>query len=166
MLLFHGSSKPHKIGSILQAKKRPTEWGHRKIYGVEVEQIVESRRPLGEISRLQCIFMVRKKECLNLAGASEDYVYRVEPIGHITKAHFGWFSHILGLLFDLEEPPPDYKPLSKPELMRQIFAAADNYWAGIKYRKIDRMTGGTGAWEYLTKEVRFIEKVPPSTFRY
>ena len=164
MLLFHGSSQPHKIGSILRAKKRSTEWSHRKIHGVEVEQIVESRRPLGEISRLQCIFMVSKKECLNIAGASEDYVYLVEPRGHVTKAHFGWFSHILGLIFDVDDPPPNTRPLSKQKLMKQIFAAADNYWAGIPYRKIDRMTGGSGAWEYLAKEVVIIKRVPPAVF--
>lgn len=159
MFLIHGSSKPHKIGVTLQAKKRPTEWSIRKFAGVNIETFLEKAKPRKEISRLKSIFMVKKIECLNLAGASEDYVYLVETRGHITKAHFGWITHIIGLLFDEEDPPPNKPRLSKLALRQKMIEAADNYWAGTPCNKRCKMDSGPSAWEYLAEEALIIRRI-------
>lgn len=156
MLMYHGSSKPHAIGSVLKARKRPTEWSAKRFAGVNIEKFLESVRPKEEVSRLESIFMVKKVECLNLAGASEDYIYRVEPKGHITQAHFGWISYLINLLLDEEEPLPGQTRKGEMALRREMFTAADNYWAGAPCVKGCKL--GPSAWEYLTKEARIVRR--------
>jgi len=159
MQLIHGSSVPHKIGSILKAKKRPTEWSYRKFAGINIETFLEKNRPKGEISRLESIFMVDRVKCLNLAGASEDYIYLVETKDHVTKAHFGWVTRLINFLYDVEDPIPGTTPLSKSVLRRELIQAAGNYWAGVPCDKKCKLDVGPSAWEYLTKEVRIVRRI-------
>lgn len=125
------------------AKERPTEFSNRTSKdGYSVEGFVDSYRPSGAVSRLKCVFVVDNVDDLNLAGASEDYVYEVEPIGKVTKAYFGWFSKVLMSAFSGKLK--DNKTAEK---------AAQNYWKGIP------MKSSNMAREYLCDGFRIVRLV-------
>jgi hypothetical protein len=118
---YHGSSKPLEIGQVLAARERPTEFSNRTSKdGYNVEGFVDSYRPPEAVSRLKCVFAVDNVDDLNLAGASEDFVYEVEPIGKVTKAYFGWFSKVLVSAMS-----------GKLNGNKSAEKAAENYWKGV-----------------------------------
>lgn len=120
--VYHGSPVPLKVTSTLRARPRHSEFDDRvSVDGVSVEEFVESYRPSTAVSRLKCIYGVNSVGDLNVAGASEDYVYEIVPIGNVTRAHFGWVSKILRLVFNKQEL------LNNPKAIK--FAKA--YWSGV-----------------------------------
>lgn len=93
----HGSSRPHAVDSEVVAKCRPTEFGQRMSEdGVYYEEFVDRFRPPGTSGRRCSLFMVDSPDDLNIAGAAEDYVYRVAPARPVVRADFGWFQKLLG----------------------------------------------------------------------
>lgn len=149
---YHGSSRAHKIGSIIKAvKSRPTEFSDRisTVDNISVEDFVEQYRPPNLPSRLQCIFMVDDVADLNMAGASEDYVYEVEPVGTVASCDFGWFQQLLGIIFDQEEDGSKIGFLNNPEAIKM----AKMYWNGkpSSYEGSHR--------EFLASQVKIVRQV-------
>jgi hypothetical protein len=140
---FHGSSVEHKVGSTLIARSRPTEFSDRfSRDGVNVEEFVDNLRPDGFVSRLHCVFVVDDINALNLVGASEDYVYEVEPIGKITVANLGWFIKVVDQAF-----------LAKIKNRPSVEENAKNYWLNAPNAPFDDVT------EYLCESIKIIKQI-------
>jgi hypothetical protein len=143
---YHGASKPLKLKSIIKAKPWKTEFSDRvSIDKIRFEDFVESLRPNHLPSRLKCIYTVSDVEDLNIAGASEDYIYEVDPIGKIHKADFGWLSEILHLIFDKEKLENNQKAINY----------ANNYWNSVPCNISDVET----PWEYLSDGIIVFDEV-------
>jgi hypothetical protein len=102
VIYYHGSSKPLKIDSTLVARARRTEFGRRKSRdGVYVEEYSDAiAKKLGVPPRSNCLFMVCDRRCLNMLGASEDYVYEVQPNDDVFKLNFSWFQALMEVADD------------------------------------------------------------------
>jgi hypothetical protein len=143
---YHGSSK--QLPKKLIANSRPTEFSKRiSIDGISVEDFVESQRPEKCVSRLRCIFLVNDINDLNIAGASEDFVYEVKPVGRFSKVHFGWFSELLGMVYEEEGL------IDNPKAIK----LANGYWSGKPF--IRKGNSSPAAWEFLAEEVEIIKLV-------
>jgi hypothetical protein len=115
---YHGSEKPLKKGTVLIAKKRPTEFSKRRsIDGVRLEKFVADNRPNGSLKREEAIFTVSDRKDLNAAGASEKYVYEVESLGKTQNVHFSWLTRLFSRSHDYE--------IGKSKLAKQL---ARNYY--------------------------------------
>ena len=134
---YHGASKPLKVGSLIKAKQWKTEFSDKySVDKINFEDFVDKLKPANKPSRLKCLYTVSDVEDLNSAGASEDYIYEVDPIGRVHKADFGWLSEIIGLMFDGE----------KLENNKKAIQFAKNYWNSVPCDISDVET----PWEYLS----------------
>ncbi len=141
---FHGSSRPHIPGSTLKGLPKTTEFsGRRSRDGISVEEFVESHRPSGEISRLSGIYLVKERADLNFVGASERYVYLMQPVGHVTKADFRWFEELLDIAHD-----------ERFKSNKRAAQFAQGYWSGNPRPRQRRPL-----WEYLASAVTILEDV-------
>lgn len=148
MAYYHGSSKPHEVGSVLIATPRKTEFSRRtSVDGVGFEDLVESFRPKDAPSRLASIYSVEHVEDVNVAGGAEDYVYAVAPLGRVTRVYFAWLSEILGMFFD--------GGLARGN--DRMAAYALGYWSGAKPPKSARH--GVVVAEVLSDGVQILERV-------
>lgn len=144
MAFFHGSERPLKIGQVVRSRgiRRESEFDDRFLLpGLNVETFVEKYRPRGAISRLTGLYMVQKPKCLYDAGASDRYTYEVQPVGKITRVHWGWFSEILGLA---SFPLWKKRLLPKTERLALAKEYALKYWRNVPSKK--------GFSEWLTNE--------------
>lgn len=140
----HGSPKPLSLGAVFKARPFVSEFAHRiSVDGISVEDFFESQRPSGAVSRLKCVYAGLHARDLNKAGASTDYVYLVAPVGKVTKAHWGWFSLVLGLIGDKE-------PLKGNETARMY---AKNYWSE------KNCPGSVHVWEALCEGLVILREV-------
>lgn len=143
---YHGASKPLKIGSLIKAKSWKTEFSDkRSIDNINFEDFVEKLKPANKPSRLKCLYTVSAVEDLNSAGASEDYIYEVDPIGRVHKDDFGWLSEIMGLMFDEEKLANNKKAIE----------FAKNYWNSVPCNISDVET----PWEYLSDGMVIFKQV-------
>lgn len=88
--------------------------------------------------------MVQDVKKLNHVGASEDYIYLVEPIGNVTKANLGWFTDLLYLA---HENSPDNKLALK---------YIENYFSGKPY---NGKNGWANHWEFLAPAVKILKQI-------
>jgi hypothetical protein len=161
-MFFHGSDTPWKIGAIIVARPRKTEFSTGRVFnlcghkGSNVETFFESYRPKGVHARLQGIFMVRDPRLLNLAGGSERYVYQVSPYKP-QRHHWGWFSAALWLRA---------RGNSK-RCLRLAAQCARAYWSGksppesrIIKSWFDQSDGSPffGTWEWISPRVKVVTR--------
>lgn len=147
--LYHGSPKPLEAGLIYEARPRRGEFYDRTDRdGLSVEEFVERFRPENLPSRLRCIFAVSSRRFLNFAGASENFVYSIQPLGRISLCHFDWFSRLLGLV-------------SGGVHLNKSKKAADfarKYWSG-EWNASPRHFAGIELWENLCEAIKVIKEV-------
>lgn len=90
MPYYHSSSIPHKIGTILTAKRK--EISHKFDSSRIDEELNELYRPSNKISRLECIFMSKNLNIIDTLGGAMNYLYLVKPIGKVEKSNLVWQS--------------------------------------------------------------------------
>jgi hypothetical protein len=126
-IYYHGSGKKLPIGTILRPDPNYVQnWGGNTFY-----QILEKYRPPNMISHRQAVFMCDNLEDLDLAGASDRFIYKVQPLGIVQKHDLNWSSEIDVLTSDDDV---DEETLKK---------AAMHYWRGDPHYN-------ESVWEYLT----------------
>lgn len=145
MAYYHGSSKKHKIGTILTAKRKDIT--HKFKESRIDENLNEIHRPRNKISRLECIFLSKDPSMIETIGGSTNYIYLVNPIGKVERSNLVWQS----LATQLEEE----------ELK---LAAIEEYWKGTDPSKVleeyDMIE--LRRWEYRAKQVQIIKLINPN----
>ena len=137
---YHGTSEPMAVGATLKARKR---------HANPVEELLESRRPKGAVSRLQAFFMTERPGGIFAATGGEgyDYIYQVKPVGPVTKGHTSYFTAIVDKSWTRSTSGAD---LTKDP---KLVALADAYWAGGHY---DEAYGG---WEIFSPSMKVIKLI-------
>lgn len=137
-IYLHGSHSELPIGTILKSRgdEYEADWGNTSFY-----HALEKYKPSKYLSHKDAVFMVDNDEDLDLAGASLDYVYQVQPMGPVYKHDINWGSEISGLIDD---------GYSIDSL--EVKNAAINYWNGIPHFN-------ESVWEYLTTSAKIIKDV-------
>ena len=141
---YHGSWDDLPVGTVLRGRE-----GTERL---PVERLLDHMRPSSMVSPIGAVYMVQTIVGMEQAGggATGDFVYEVEPLGHVSGPfHGGWHAEIAGLYLDHYRDRTDlakYVPFVK---------MADAYWRGLPCRG-DMCAG---AWEWITPEARILRKV-------
>lgn len=136
---YHGSDDELPIGTVLTPRENNYEdnWGHNNWY-----QALEKYRPSKSRPHSLSVFMVDNEDDLDLAAGGPGFIFRVEPIGEISRHDLNWGSEISGL-FD-----EGYDMFSD-----EIEEAALNYWNGVPHFN-------ESIWEYLVPKAKIISVEP------
>jgi hypothetical protein len=142
MPYYHGSSIPHKIGTILTAKRK--EISHKFDSSRIDEELNELYRPSNKISRLECIFMSKNLNIIDTLGGAMNYLYLVKPIGKVEKSNLVWQS----IATQIEDE--DMK-----------IAAIEEYWKGTDPAKVlgEEAYDSLNRWEYRARQIIILQQI-------
>lgn len=142
MPYYHGSSIPHKIGTILTAKRK--EISHKFDSSRIDEELSELYRPSNKISRLECIFMSKNLNIIDTLGGAMNYLYLVKPVGKVEKSNLVWQS----IATQIEDE--DMK-----------IAAIKEYWKGTDPAKVlgEEAYDSLNRWEYRARQIIILKRI-------
>ncbi len=122
------------IGTVLTPRDDyEKNWEHTDFYSV-----LEKYRPHNMLGHSQSVFMCSDPDDVDLAGGGTEWLFKVEPLGHVEKHDLNWSSEI-SMLIDGKSPDSD-----------EVKQAALNYWNGVPHHN-------ESVWEYLTPKARILE---------
>lgn len=152
MKYFHGSSKKHNLGDVINAKQKSSDFRFK--YSNIEENILEAFRPSKCISRLNCLFMADNPDIILELGGNTKFIYEVEPIGAVEASNLFWLS----VAFNFEE-----------EIRNECIS---KYWHGINVSindviffleteedESEELERINELWEYRTKAFSIIEEI-------
>lgn len=137
--LYHGSRCFFEDGFILLPQS------HGYVHDEEVrefEQLVDSRRPDGCLSRFSSVFLSADPALIDGAGGYVDAVYRVEPLSAPQVSDLAWYS----------EAWCEYS--AEPRDERRILELIDGYWSGEPFPERE-----VGNFEYRVIGAQVVEMV-------
>ena len=122
MTFLHGSRKRFEPGFTLTAQK---DGYVNQPDVIAFELMVESRRPMDKISRMDAVFLCVDPDLIDAAGGYNDAIYSVTPIGDAQPSDLSWYS----------EAYCEYT--TTPHDTQLINTLIDNYWSGLPHTNQD-----------------------------
>jgi hypothetical protein len=134
-VFFHGSMSYLEKGTVLVPQKNyESRWGHTDFYN-----LLEKYRPLNCLAHKHAVFMCDNDEDVDMAGGGTIWLFKVKPIGPVSKHDLNWSSEISMLASEGYIKNRESK----------IRKCAKNYWAGVPHEN-------ETVWEYLCQKAEII----------